>query len=558
MGDHLAVTCAGLNCQFTISLTNPDQGVAIASTDWDFGDGSTETTLATTVSHAYTKAFSGTATANVNLSGTASTLTAATTAVSVTAPAVNPQFAATCEFLACNFDASGSSVPSGQTITTYAWTFGDGQSTSGSAATASHVYAASGNNTVTLTITTSSSATGNTSQTVVTGAVGRDAQIAANTLQLILSQVHYAQAYAQVEPTLQAGMVSPSTTPLNTSGYGNYSCPGGGQLLNQGWQDSDTDPSDSFSFGDFQEARLLSGNTCTVSGITLVNPLSNDVGYGASPLNPGYMDAGMPGLSDATAWMSGESSWQQSVPASSGKLIAVSDHSEGSINGPKYNSNSGFLVDALSSTATLQSSSAFNGVEYQLIARANSSSDNCILNVQPSHAFSPDPACGITMDASDTANITLGSLVGWAYTFQGQNIPSGRPTMFAITTTTALDVEKDSHGNTYLKTGTLVITGYDGPTNYPKGGLNATGTGTSDLSVTLTATVDGSGNPAFQVTVVDPTVNGGASFSGVVPQSDWVSLPHQCTTSEDGEFGCVYPDDEAYYTNTSNMAKLIP
>ena len=57
-----------------------------------------------------------------------------------------------CSNLTCTFDASGSVAPNA-TITDYAWDFGDG--TTGSAATASHVYSGSGTRTVSLTLSTS-------------------------------------------------------------------------------------------------------------------------------------------------------------------------------------------------------------------------------------------------------------------------------------------------------------------------------------------------------------------------------------------------------------------
>jgi PKD repeat protein len=58
---------------------------------------------------------------------------------------------------ALSFNGSASSAPSGRTISSYAWLFGDGAS--GTGATTSHTYTVAGNYTATLTVTDSSGAT---------------------------------------------------------------------------------------------------------------------------------------------------------------------------------------------------------------------------------------------------------------------------------------------------------------------------------------------------------------------------------------------------------------
>jgi len=77
-------------------------------------------------------------------------------------------FMRTCSGFACTFNASASSDPDG-TIVSYGWNFGDG--TTGSGATANHVYAASGSYTVTLTVTDNGAATSTQVQSVTVGAV---------------------------------------------------------------------------------------------------------------------------------------------------------------------------------------------------------------------------------------------------------------------------------------------------------------------------------------------------------------------------------------------------
>lgn len=86
-------------------------------------------------------------------------------------------FTHACTDLACAFDGSGSHDPDG-TITSYAWTFGDG--TTGSGVTTSRTYAAAGTFPVTLTVTDDDGATGTQTQSVtVTAPASGDFTLAA-------------------------------------------------------------------------------------------------------------------------------------------------------------------------------------------------------------------------------------------------------------------------------------------------------------------------------------------------------------------------------------------
>ncbi|MEU0096598.1 PKD domain-containing protein [Kribbella sp. NPDC006257] len=71
------------------------------------------------------------------------------------------QLGATCNNLACSFSSAGSTDPDGS-ITSYAWTFGDGGTATG--ASPSHTYAAAGTYSVTLTVTDNAGAPGSASQ----------------------------------------------------------------------------------------------------------------------------------------------------------------------------------------------------------------------------------------------------------------------------------------------------------------------------------------------------------------------------------------------------------
>jgi hypothetical protein len=83
-----------------------------------------------------------------------------------TTPPLAASFTSSCSGLTCSVDASGSTTP--DTITSYAWTFGDGAS--GAGAAMSHSYSAGGNETVTLTVTDAEGDTASTSQTVAPSA----------------------------------------------------------------------------------------------------------------------------------------------------------------------------------------------------------------------------------------------------------------------------------------------------------------------------------------------------------------------------------------------------
>ena len=77
-------------------------------------------------------------------------------------------FTFSCTLLTCTFNGGGSSDDHG--ITTYAWTFGDGQS--GSGAQAGHTYGSNGTFTVTLTVTDTIGQTGSQSQSVTVSGGG--------------------------------------------------------------------------------------------------------------------------------------------------------------------------------------------------------------------------------------------------------------------------------------------------------------------------------------------------------------------------------------------------
>jgi PKD repeat protein len=154
-------SCTQLTCSFTSTSSDPDG--TIASYRWTFGDGATATTQ--NPSHTYTTG--GTFTVTLTVTDNQSATGNVSHTVTVTAPPPPNQppvaaFSSSCTQLTCSF-TSTSNDPDGS-ITSYAWTFGDGVTST--AQNPSHTYTAGGTFTVTLTVTDNQSATGNVSHTV--------------------------------------------------------------------------------------------------------------------------------------------------------------------------------------------------------------------------------------------------------------------------------------------------------------------------------------------------------------------------------------------------------
>jgi chitodextrinase len=141
-------------------------GQTVTAYAWNFGDGATGT--GATPSHIYTSA----GTFNVSLTvtdTTGGTNVASTTATISPLPVANaggPYTGNTNQ--AITFSGSSSTAPSGQTLTSFAWNFGDGST--GTGATPSHTYASSGTFTVTLTVTDTTGGTNTASTTAADSA----------------------------------------------------------------------------------------------------------------------------------------------------------------------------------------------------------------------------------------------------------------------------------------------------------------------------------------------------------------------------------------------------
>lgn len=132
--------------------------------DWNFGDGTSQSTSVPSVSKTYSTAgtFVVTATATDDLGQTGIGTLTVTVGSGITFPTppftispANPRVGDT-----VNFNASGVTASSGATITQYAWDFGNGVTSSSSSPTATTTYTAAREYVVRLTVTDSAGRTG--------------------------------------------------------------------------------------------------------------------------------------------------------------------------------------------------------------------------------------------------------------------------------------------------------------------------------------------------------------------------------------------------------------
>ncbi|MEM7221324.1 MAG: PKD domain-containing protein, partial [Pseudomonadota bacterium] len=152
---------------FTVSFdasASTDNG-SIVSYDWLFGDGSTGSGVQTTHEYVNAGEFVVTLTVTDDLGGTSmTTRTVSANAAPTAAFSVDTAVGLTPRTVL--FDG-GASADSNGSIVDYAWTFGDGGSAGGAAASTSYLYVTPGEYTATLIVTDDQGATDTTSATVI-------------------------------------------------------------------------------------------------------------------------------------------------------------------------------------------------------------------------------------------------------------------------------------------------------------------------------------------------------------------------------------------------------
>ncbi|MFN7151219.1 MAG: PKD domain-containing protein, partial [Microthrixaceae bacterium] len=140
-------SCAQATCEFDASASADSDG-SIVSYTWNFGD-NTSPGVGVTANHVY--AASGTFPVTLTVTDNRGATTSVTQDVTVTTPNTAPVagFAPSCAGLDCTFDSSSSVDPDG-TIVSYAWTFGDGATSTD--ASPQHSYDQAGTYDVSLTV----------------------------------------------------------------------------------------------------------------------------------------------------------------------------------------------------------------------------------------------------------------------------------------------------------------------------------------------------------------------------------------------------------------------
>ncbi|GAA0722890.1 PKD domain-containing protein [Dokdonella soli] len=143
---NFTFTTSGLTATFTDSST--DAGGTISSYSWTFGDGGTSTTASPSHTYAAAGTYSVTETVTDGVSAKTSSKTASVTVASAGGtPTAN--FGVVTNGLTATF--TDSSTDSGGTISSHAWTFGDGGTST--VTNPVHTYAAAGTYSVTETVT---------------------------------------------------------------------------------------------------------------------------------------------------------------------------------------------------------------------------------------------------------------------------------------------------------------------------------------------------------------------------------------------------------------------
>ena len=160
-------TTNNLDVSVNGSTSSAPAGRTITSYSWNWGD-NTAAGTGVTATHRYAAGGSYTISLTVTDSAGLTSTTSRSVTVAPAHAAPTAVIDATADGRSVAFDGTGSTAADGATITSYAWNFGDGQTST--QATPTHVYGADGTYTVTLTVTDSLGASGTANESVTVSA----------------------------------------------------------------------------------------------------------------------------------------------------------------------------------------------------------------------------------------------------------------------------------------------------------------------------------------------------------------------------------------------------
>jgi len=158
----------GENVNFNASGSVPSAGRTIRTYEWDFGDGEQKSSSSAITTHDYQKAGDFNVTLVVTDDAGHTGVTSTTVTIVTDAPTADFTFSQLptppAALHTMQFNSASSSAAAGRTITSYAWDFGDGGSST--LAGPSHTYPGTASFNVTLTVTDSAGKTGRVTKTV--------------------------------------------------------------------------------------------------------------------------------------------------------------------------------------------------------------------------------------------------------------------------------------------------------------------------------------------------------------------------------------------------------
>jgi hypothetical protein len=369
-------------------------------------------------------------------------------------------------------------------------------------------------------VTDTKGATGTTTQVLDIGNVGVHALGIATSIQVGLSLDSYSKVLNGINGFALAKVKSHGARP-STDGQGpTFSCPGGGQISYWFWDDTDSDGSvdngEDYELSAPADCAPASGLPGLEQAGNAESTLSGDISGATQYLinADSSLEATTFGnfLGNEQGWLS--VNLLEEMTSSAGTLQASLIDMHGGTFGFE-NDDGEFIPNPFGSF--FPADQGLHPLDHQIEIGVFTDSAN-----QPVCVIESAPFCqALTTDAADTQAMNVNLEWGFETSADGKVAPPS-PNVYKIATTTPWFVGTKA-GSLYMKSGAFTVTAYATGAAYKAG--------TAAWFETVTATTDGSGNPAFSV-----SVNGGAAV--VIPQSNWVSYAHVCGTDEIG-YGCV-------------------